>query len=107
MKVRNIEQFGGSIAFIVDDRSEDVEDAVMVDHYGSGQSLATPGFLISKEQGEKIIDAIKEKQVVMMNASLEIHNRRNEVEVGILYGSSLDLNADDLRAFTDLALESA
>jgi len=36
MKVRNIEQFGASLALIVDDRDEDIEDAVMVDHYGSG-----------------------------------------------------------------------
>ena len=43
----------------------------------------------------------------MINASLEIHNDENEVEVGILYGSSLDLNAEELRAFTDLAFESA
>ena len=48
MKVRNIEQFGASLALIVDDRDEDIEDAVMVDHYGSGQSLVTPGFLLSK-----------------------------------------------------------
>ena len=54
-----------------------------------------------------IINSLKKGDVVMMNASLEIHNRKNDVEVGILLGSTLDLDADYLRSFTDIALESA
>ena len=47
----------------------------MIDHNGSGQSLVTPSFLINEDQGSMIIDALKDGDVVMMNASLEIHNR--------------------------------
>lgn len=106
-KVRNIENFGGSVALIADNRSEDIADAVMIDHNGSGHSLVTPGFMIDKKSGEQISEALSKGDTVMMNASLEIHNRGNEVTVGMLFGSALDLEADSLRSFTELALESA
>lgn len=105
--MRNIENFGGSVALIADNRSEDIADAVMIDHNGSGHSLVTPGFMIDKKSGEQISEALNKGDTVMMNASLEIHNRGNEVTVGMLFGSVLDLEAESLRSFTELALESA
>ena len=45
-KVRNIENFGASIALIADYTPESMEDIVMVDYGGAGHSLVTPGFMI-------------------------------------------------------------
>ena len=107
MKVKNIEEYGASVALIVEDREGDLEDEVMIDHYGSGQSVKIPSFLVGKEQGHKIMNSVTKGEVVMMNASLAIHNKNNEVEIGLLYGSSLDLHAANLRAFSDIAYQSA
>lgn len=45
-KVRNVENFGGAIALIADNVSEDVETLIMNDFGGAGHSLVTPGFMI-------------------------------------------------------------
>ena len=45
-KVRNIENFGASVALIADYKPESVEEIVMVDYGGAGHSLVTPGFLV-------------------------------------------------------------
>lgn len=42
-----------------------------------------------------------------MRASLTIAKPDNEVEIGLLYSSSLDLDSESMNSFTHLALESA
>ena len=105
-KVRNIEKFGGAIALIADYVREDENLFVMVDYGGAGHSLVTPGFMIDFESGNAIRNASKVGTVVI-RASLTIAKPDNEIEIGLLYSSSLDLDSTSMEAFTTLALESA
>lgn len=50
-KVRNVENAGGHVAMIIDNKDEDISRVVMADD-GRGQELTIPGVLISKEDGE-------------------------------------------------------
>ena len=107
-KVRNIENFGGAVALIADYKPEDMDDFVMVDYGGAGHSLTTPGFMIDYFSAEKIKEILKMKLTdVIMRASLTIAKPDNEVEIGLLYSSSLDLDSNSMNSFTHLALESA
>ena len=107
-KVRNIENFGGAVALIADYKPEDMDDFVMVDYGGAGHSLTTPGFMIDYFSAEKIKEVLQMKLTdVIMRASLTIAKPDNEVEIGLLYSSSLDLDSNSMNSFTHLALESA
>lgn len=103
-----MENFGGAAALIADNvRGEDVEEVVMTDHGGAGHSLVTPGLMIDYSSGESIKKACKNGELVIMRASLTIAKPDNEIEIGLLYSSSLDLDALSMQAFTSMALESA
>ena len=105
--MRNIENFGGAIALIADYVREDEDKIVMMDYGGAGHSLVTPGFMIDYTSGNALKKALKDAQVVVIRASLTIAKQDNEIQVGILYSSSLDLDSSSMQSFTTLALESA
>jgi len=107
-KVRNVENFGGALAIIADYMSEDDDsDSDLFSSASAGHSLVTPGILVDEESGEMIKKACDEDSVVVMRASLSNAKPDNEVEVGLLYSSSLDLDAGSMQAFGVMALESA
>ena len=106
-KVRNIETFGGAMALIADYKPENMDDFVMMDHGGAGHSLQIPGFMIDYDSANKIKASLQSGANVMIRASLMISNPNNEIEIGLLYSSSLDLDAQSLEAFTTLAQKSA
>ena len=106
-KVRNIENFGGAVALIADYMPETLEDFVMVDYGGAGHSLVTPGFMIDYFSASLIKQVLKIGADVVMRASLTIAKPDNEIEIGLLYSSSLDLDSQSMQSFTHLALESA
>lgn len=106
-KIRNIELFGGAIGLIADYTPEDVDDFVMVDFGGAGHSLVTPGFLIDYFSASLMKDALKMGADVIVRASLTISKPDNEVEIGILLSSSLDLDSTQMKSFAELAMESA
>lgn len=58
-KVRNIEEAGAGLAIIVDNKEEDINKIVMSDD-GSGAGLRIPSMLISYEDGQKLINFMKE-----------------------------------------------
>lgn len=58
-KVRNIEEAGAGLAIIIDNKQEDINKIVMSDD-GSGAGLRIPSMLISYEDGQKLIDFMKE-----------------------------------------------
>ena len=106
-KVRNIERFGASMALIADYRPENMDDFVMLDHSGAGHSLQIPGFMVDYDSANKIKASLESDVNVMIRASLEISNPNNEIQIGLLYSSSLDLDSQSLEAFTTLAQKSA
>ena len=92
-KVRNVENFGGAIALIVDYKPEDVNSFVMTDYGGSGHSLVTPGMLVDYFSSLQIKMVLEQSADVIIRASLTIAKPDNSVEIGLLYSSSLDLDA--------------
>ena len=58
-KVRNIEEAGAGLAIIIDNKEEDINKIVMSDD-GSGAGLRIPSMLISNEDGQKLINFMKE-----------------------------------------------
>lgn len=49
-KVRNMENIGVSVAIIIEDREEEIDDIVMSDD-GTGGGIKIPSILISKRDG--------------------------------------------------------
>ena len=95
------------MALIADYKPENMDDFVMLDHGGAGHSLQIPGFMIDYDSANKIKASLYNGADVMIRASLMISNPKNEIEIGLLYSSSLDLDAQSLEAFTTLAQKSA
>ena len=105
-KVRNIENFGGALALIADYYEEDMSDVIMTDYGGAGQSLITPAFMIDYKSSQLIEDAVKSGKEVIMRASLTIGKPDDQMKIGLLYSSTLDLNSESMNSFADLAWES-
>ena len=84
-----------------------MDDFVMLDHSGAGHSLQIPGFMVDYDSANKIKASLEEGANVMIRASLIISNPNNEISIGLLYSSSLDLDSQSLDAFTTLAQKSA
>ena len=54
-KVRNMEHAGAGLAIVVDNSNKKIDEVVMSDD-GTGVGIRIPSVLISKQDGEKIID---------------------------------------------------
>ena len=80
-KVRNVQEFGGSIALINELAEEDIflDDITMRDYGASGHNLVTPGFMIDYKAAEKIKETIENEVQVVMRASLTIANSDNQI----------------------------
>ena len=57
-KVRNMEDVGVAVGIVIDDKAEDVSDIVMSDD-GTGAGIRIPSMLISKKDGDKLLDFLK------------------------------------------------
>jgi len=57
-KVRNMEEIGVAVGIVIDDFRENVTNIVMSDD-GSGSGIRIPSMLISKEDGDKLLDFLK------------------------------------------------
>lgn len=93
-KARNVEQAGGRLVIVIEDRSyENVEDIIMVDD-GSGNGIGIPSMLIGQDDGEKILKEMLNKegkhinQGVSLMASFNIDHPDNRVEWDFWYSSS-------------------
>ena len=65
----------------------------MEDVDGSGFSLTIPAFMIDKTTSDKLIDNLTKYDSIKLKADLEIAKADSKVvEVGLWYGSSLDLD---------------
>ena len=101
-KVRNIEKAGGQVALIGDGFYEDVRDVWMEDVDGSGFSLTIPALLIQKEAAEVLKVAATSGLTTKLQANLEIsHTSSRSVEVGLWYGTTLDMSGKLLQDLHD------
>lgn len=57
-KVRNMENIGVSVAIIIDDTDENIENVVMSDD-GTGGGIRIPSMIISKQDGRKLLDFVR------------------------------------------------
>lgn len=106
-KVRNVEHAGGRLAIVIDDRiNENVEDVIMVDD-GSGNGINIPSILISKKDGEIILDELKEDNGnhtnprVALMATFTIEHPDNRVEWDFWYTSSSAKALDFLKGYRE------
>lgn len=53
-----MENIGVSVAIIIDDSDEDIENVVMSDD-GTGGGIRIPSMIISKNDGKKLIDYLR------------------------------------------------
>jgi len=74
-KVRNVEDAGASLAIIIDNKDEDVEMVNMVDD-GAGAGIRIPSMLISKRDGQRMIDYIRAEQR-KVKATEDYEKKRN------------------------------
>lgn len=84
-KVRNVQNIGGKIALIVNDREDDARIFAMNDD-GTGKDINIPGLMISQEQGQKIKEFIKNNKnaTIMLNIDNSIEDQKtNQVEFNI------------------------
>ena len=80
------------MALIGDSYTEKIEDVWMEDYDGSGFTLVISGIMISKEDAFQLKQSLKNGQSVTLKTQLEInHATTNKVELGLWYGSILDL----------------
>lgn len=57
-KVRNMENIGVSVAIIINDNDDPIDNVIMSDD-GTGGGIRIPAMLVTKSDGKKLIDFIK------------------------------------------------
>jgi len=97
-KVRNLEHVGVSVVIIIDNQMEDFEKLVLTDD-GSGGAIAIPSLMISKYDGEKLLDYIKrassdERKSIKIMADFDMKHPDNRVEYDVFYSSAQDKALD-------------
>lgn len=97
--------FGATLALIGDEKDEDVTQIIMEDYDGSGFALKIPAYMIEHRAFLKIKAALEAKQEVYLQAELIISRPDNSIEMGVYWGSSLDLTQYTLQAFLELVTQ--
>lgn len=102
-KVRNVEHGGGRLAIIVDEiDNEDPDMIIMVDD-GTGNGIQIPSVMISKTDGEKLIDQYNEiqenKGYVKLKVTFEMSRPDDRVEYDIWFSSFNDKGLDFISNF--------
>jgi len=59
--VRNVEDAGAALAIIIDNKSENVEMVNMVDD-GAGAGIRIPSMIISRKDGDTLVEYIRSEQ---------------------------------------------
>jgi len=102
-KVRNMEDAGAAIGIVIDSSDEEIKDVVMSDD-GTGAGIRIPSMLISKKDGQKLIDFINtaSKEEIMtfgVMASFDLARPDNRVEYDVWLSSSSDRMLDFIQDF--------
>lgn len=97
-KVRNMENIGVSVAVIIEDREEEIDDIVMSDD-GTGGGIKIPSILISKRDGQMLLDFLmkgsaEEIRRTAILAKFDLEKPDNRVEYDIWMTSSNDKALD-------------
>ena len=68
----NVQKEGGKLAVIMDNTKENPERIVMVDD-GKGAQVTIPTILIKQQDGEDILNYVKEDKGVVLSVTFETH----------------------------------
>lgn len=101
-KVRNVESFGSQMALIGDEKDEDVTTIIMEDYDGSGFSLKIPAYMIENRAFNKIKTFLDQGKEIYLKAELIIAKPDNSIDLGVFWGSSLDMSQYTMEAFSQL-----
>lgn len=87
-----MEEAGAAVGIVVDDSDEDIKDIVMSDD-GSGAGIRMPSMLISKKDGDELIDFLekatyKQLEQVAILANFDMSRPDNRVEYDLWYSAS-------------------
>lgn len=95
-KVRNIQEAGGHVAIIINDNDDKVEEMFLADDGHEGD-LSIPAILISRTDGEKIInyymihkESKEEIKRIIFEIKFDIENKNNIVKYDIWYTPDLE-----------------
>jgi len=101
-KVRNMENIGIAVAIIIDNRPEMIDEILMSDD-GTGGGIRIPSMLIGQNDGDKLINWIKDASpdqrnslVLMSEFIMPVHDN---VDVDFWFTSSSDRAIDFLEDF--------
>lgn len=103
-KVRHMEQIGAAVGIIVDHHDEDIQSIIMSDD-GTGGGIGIPSVMISKRDGEKLIDFLdyatpEEIQQVAIIIDFSMDKPDDRVEYDVWFTSSNDQALDFLDDFS-------
>ena len=94
--MRNIEEAGGHVAIIIDDKDENVEEMFLADDGHEGD-ISIPAILISRIDGDKIInyytrfkDNKEEIKKIRFEIKFDIENKNNIVDFDIWYTPDIE-----------------
>jgi hypothetical protein len=103
-KVRNMENIGVAVGIVIDDKAETIDNILMSDD-GTGGGIRIPSMLISKPQGELLLNWIKAaspsdlKQLVVMAEFVMAFEDGNKVEYDFWMTSSSNRAIDFIEDF--------
>ena len=88
------------MALIGDNKDEDVTKVIMEDYDGSGFTLKIPAYMIENLAFKKIKAVLDDGTDVYLKAELIIARPDNSIDLGIFWGSSLDMTQYTVEAFS-------
>jgi hypothetical protein len=104
-KVRNMENIGVSVAIIINDNDDNIDEVVLSDD-GTGGGIRIPSMLITKSDGKKLLDFVRrasdeEIEQLAIMAEFVMEKPDNRVEYDIWYTSSNDRALDFISDFKE------
>ena len=58
-KVRNMEEIGTAVGIVIDNKEREDPDSIVMSDDGSGAGIRIPSMLISKKDGDKLLEFLK------------------------------------------------
>ena len=99
-KVRNAQNIGASMVFIANSKSENIHSIIMADD-GTGNDIVIPSAMITYEDGNVIIDYMKENknESIIVDANFGVVEDENETEDAKIVTFELFFSSSEVRAY--------
>lgn len=99
-----MEETGVAVGIVIDNEEKEDPDSIIMSDDGSGAGIRIPSMIISKADGDKLLDFLKQADKDELNqikvmAQFEMTRPDNRVEYDIWYTSSNDVALDFIHDF--------